>query len=173
MTRFTIGVACLFVLLTAFSTPAFAQSGAQIAFTIPKPKLAILEAVRNGTIDSLLLAVGLDKKLEESFPSKNPSSPTEVTVRIFAKALGIPAYVFPRQVVRSNGQTWAEALGASSPTGGGGGGSGEGLGAWEPPPIVFPGGFEFCGGGPSHSIYEDFKIIVRCGSAPSRGGGVY
>lgn len=49
---------------------------------------------------------------------------------------------------------------------GGGGGGGVSL-TWEPEPIIFPAG-EFCGGGPSHSIYEDFKIIVRCGPAPKR-----
>lgn len=49
---------------------------------------------------------------------------------------------------------------------GGGRGSGEALVSWEPEPITFPAG-EFCGGGPSYSIYEDFKIIVICGPAPS------
>lgn len=170
MTKFIIAVASLIILVFAFSTPAHAQSGAQIAFVVPKPKLAILEAIQNGTIDSLLLAVGLDKKLEESFPSNNPNSPTEVTVRVFAKALGVPVYVFPKQVVRSRNQTWAQALGATAPSIGGGGGDGGTIGSWEPPTFPGFGDWTVCGGGPSYSVIEPFKTVIVCGHAPGSGG---
>ena len=72
-------------------------------------------------------------------------------------------WVFPTNANPDGGD---ECYQTGGPTGGGGGG--EGIAPWEPPPITFPDS-GFCGGGPSYSIYEDFKIVVVCGHAP-RGG---
>ena len=80
----------------------------QTAFTVPKPKIAVLRAMRNGTIQNMLLATGLDKQLEKEFPSDNPKAPTEIVVQLFVKALGIPVRVAPITVIREKGKTWKD-----------------------------------------------------------------
>jgi hypothetical protein len=96
-----------------FIGEARARDLGQTSFVVPKPKLAVLKAMRNGTIQNMLLATGLDKQLEKEFPSDNPSVPTEIVVQLFVKTLGIPVRVAPITVVRVPGQSWNAALGSS------------------------------------------------------------
>lgn len=111
MTRYLISCVGLLVVVITLSSGAHAQDIGQTSFVVPKPKLTILKAVKDGTIENILLETGLDKKLENEFPSNNTSVPREVVVQIFVKVLGIPVRVVPITVIRGVNQTWNDALG--------------------------------------------------------------
>ena len=129
----------------------------QTAFTVPKPKIAVLRAMQNGTIQNMLLATGLDKQLEKEFPSNNPNAPTEVVVQLFVKALGVPARVAPITVIRDKGKTWKESMTVTEarvrPNRPGPGAPGD-SGRSGPPPYA----------------YEPQPPKIRCGTTSVDGG---